>query len=143
MKLTIVRIGKIREPYILAAENHYLTMLPALKIITLKGKDDVQKDSQEVINRLAAERNVYILAEIGKPHDSLAFAQMVQPYLQGLEEATLVIAGPFGWYYEILPAAWHRLSLSPLTFPHELAYIVLLEQIFRANKISKGQKYHY
>ncbi len=53
------------------------------------------------------------------------------------------MGGPFGWQYDLLPRNFKLLSLSPLIFPHELASVVILEQIYRANKIMKGQEYHY
>ena len=143
MAITIFRIGKIREPYIQEAEKHYLKMLPTITSITLKGSDSAVEDSKILVKKLVGIKNVHILAEKGKLLNSYTFANHMQSALLGLDDITLVIAGPFGWDYQLLPKSWQLLSLSPLTFPHELAYVLLLEQLFRATKIVKGQKYHY
>lgn len=143
MHLQIIRVGKIREPYIQEAEKHYLKLLPRLEVLTIKGTDTAKADTQLIVQKLTNSKNIYILAEKGKEYNSLQFAQLMNPYLSLGQHATLVFAGPFGWDYSLLPKSWHLLSLSLLTFPHELAYIILLEQLFRASKIGRGQKYHY
>lgn len=99
----------------------------------------------ELSVELLEEQDVaIILAEEVKTMDSPSFAQSLTKWSdQGQRELTFIIAGPFGFDRALLKHADHVLSLSPMTFPHEMAYVILLEQLYRAGTILTGKTYHY
>lgn len=107
------------------------------------------KVKELVVNEHTAEilkeQDVTImLTEEGKTMGSMTFAKTLLTWSEhGQRELTFVIAGPFGFNRDLLKHADHVLSLSPMTFPHEMAYVILLEQLYRAGTILAGKTYHY
>ena len=100
---------------------------------------------QELTSEMIDNQDVAILlAEDGKTMDSMDFAQSLPKWSeQGQRELTFIIAGPFGFDRKLTKHADYILSLSPMTFPHEMAYLILLEQIYRAGTILTNKTYHY
>lgn len=147
MAIILVRFGKVRSSFLQKTEEHYLHLLAKTKIPfeirTIKGKDDKIADTSLIVDKYKQESNVFILAEGGRVHTSEQFSELISPGFDNHDPCYLILGGPFGWHYQSFPKHFKLLSLSPLTFPHELAYVVLLEQLFRAFKIAKGQEYHY
>jgi len=95
------------------------------------------------VERLLTQRGtLYLLDETGVQEDSLAFAQRVYAWTLSNDTVHLAIGPAEGWpgIESLKPLA--RLSLSEMTFPHELAAVVLIEQLYRATEISRGSKYH-
>jgi len=85
-----------------------------------------------------------ILSEDGTTHESIPFARTLENWSDhGQKELIFIIAGPFGFDRTLLKHIDHQLSLSPMTFPHEMAYVLLLEQLYRAGTILAGKTYHY
>lgn len=147
MAIILVRFGKVRSTFLQATEQHYLDLLTKTKTLvevrTLKGKDDKNADTQMIVDKYKDQAKVMILAESGKNYTSEQFAQLISPAFSTHDPLYLIMGGPFGWQYSLFPSTFQLLSLSPLTFPHELAYTILLEQLYRAVKITRGQEYHY
>jgi 23S rRNA (pseudouridine1915-N3)-methyltransferase len=83
---------------------------------------------------------VSLLDRGGEELDSVAFSRFLEQRRQSGMDVCFVIGGPFGLE---LPHVEHRLSLGALTLPHQLARVVLLEQLYRAHKILAGEPYHY
>lgn len=85
-----------------------------------------------------------LLSEKGKTTDSVAFARTLITWSDhGQRPLTFVVAGPHGFTKDLIAHADHLLSLSPMTFTHEMAYVILLEQLYRAGTILAGKTYHY
>ena len=107
------------------------------------------KLEEQVVDELTSEllnnQDVAILlSEGGKTMDSITFAKSLTKWSEhGQREMTFIVAGPFGFDRALLTHADHVLSLSPMTFPHEMAYVILLEQLYRAGTILAGKTYHY
>lgn len=158
LDLTIVSYGKIKEKAYQKMIEEYLKRLKPLarlKYIELEAVPFSDKN-QEAVKRLEGERLnnylekylssnsskssslVYLLAERGKKFDSPDFAN----WLNKEQPLVLVIGGALGFSEEIYNS-YPSLSLSDLTFPHELARLILLEQIYRAATILTNKKYHY
>jgi 23S rRNA (pseudouridine1915-N3)-methyltransferase len=97
-------------------------------------------DDEAVARRIPERAYVCLLDSRGRPYSSEAFAGWVEERRQGGRDVCFVIGGPYGTQLE---RADHALSLGPLTLPHQLARVVLLEQLFRAHKILAGQPYHH
>lgn len=151
LNITLITIGKIKEAYLNQASLEYLKrikpygrlVVQELKAepfsITTKGK--AKKIEAERIQNILDKKtgaDIYLLAEHGTLFNSVEFAAKFNTN----HELVLVIAGSLGFTKE-LENKYPKLSLSPLTFPHELARVVLLEQIYRAATIINKKEYHY
>ena len=86
---------------------------------------------------------VILLDECGKEFRSIEFAKWLQPFEDNGETICFVIGGPFGLTPAIKKEATHTIALSKMTLPHDLAKVILLEQLFRAFTILRGKSYHY
>jgi 23S rRNA (pseudouridine1915-N3)-methyltransferase len=86
---------------------------------------------------------VCVLDREGRQVSSESLAGSLEGWRAGGRAVCFVIGGPFGLADAVLERATERISLGPITLPHQLARVVLLEQLFRAHKIVLGQRYHY
>jgi len=153
--LTLVTIGKLKDEFYAGAAAQYLKRLKPyarLKLVELPAvawRDNNHEaakalEGQRISNflRQTAQAKIFLLAERGRSFNSEKFALWLEDQAGGGQSLVLVISGALGFsaaLYERYPA----ISLSPLTFPHELARVVLLEQIYRAATILKNKTYHY
>ena len=135
MKYTVLAVGRIRPPFADDAE-HYRKMLGGharVEVVELRETDDVE--------RRIPERSYRVLLDVGgRTRDSAAFARWLEDRRQGGRDVCFVIGGAFGVQ---LDRCDERLSFGPMTFPHQLARVMLLEQLFRAHKILAGEPYHH
>ncbi len=135
------------------ATRHYLDLLKPLMTVTvrevkevpLKGRSEsevLREEGRRLLAQWPQVPSVAALAVEGRTLDTQAFAARVQ---QAFERggAGFVIGGSLGLADEVLGHADERLSLSALTLPHQLVRVVLLEQLFRAGKILRGEPYHH
>lgn len=153
--VTIVAIGKLKSSACLELADDYflrLKKIAKVKVIELAGgrfaegqaRVSRNQDSQRVLEWLdnCNSSCVYLLAENGQAHDSISWAKMLEQWDAANEKVILVIGGAAGLNPQILDKA-KRLSLSSLTWPHELARVLLLEQLYRGLLINAGREYHY
>ncbi|HXA54557.1 MAG TPA: 23S rRNA (pseudouridine(1915)-N(3))-methyltransferase RlmH [Solirubrobacteraceae bacterium] len=136
MRVIVVGEARVRPPF---ADDmaHYGKLLS--RYVTL---DLLQvRSAGAVARRVSREAFVSLLAADGRAYDSLAFSAFIEERRRAGGELTFVVGGPFG--APPLPRVDHRLSLGTLTLPHQLAWVVLLEQLYRAHKIISGEPYHY
>jgi 23S rRNA (pseudouridine1915-N3)-methyltransferase len=135
MRYYVVAVGKARAPY-LDDLQHYE------KLLSRHARVDVIEvaDDEAVSRRIPERAYVCLLDSRGSTYSSEAFARWVEDRRQGGRDVCFVIGGPYGTQ---LAHADHSLSFGPLTLPHQLARVVLLEQLFRAHKILAGESYHY
>ncbi len=151
LNITIVAIGKIKESYWKEAALEYekrLRPYGRIKIEELKSesfssstKDKAKEEESkrlELYLEKKEEADIYLLSEYGELLESPAFAKKIDCN----KELVLVIAGTQG-FSDKLFKTYAKISLSPLTFPHELARVVLLEQLYRAATIINKKDYHY
>ncbi len=146
-KIRILWVGKTREGYLQAGIDRYTGLLKHhadLQIKTIKeerGCKDrglaIKKEGERILR--AVEGDFILLSERGILLDSLKFAEL----LDRRERLTFVLGGPFGVDRPVYEGAEMVLSLSPLTFTHEMSRLILLEQLYRAFTIIKGKGYHY
>lgn len=135
MKISILAVGKGKVPY-LDDIDHYLRLLSRyVKLDLVEVRDD-----QQLIKRLPQRAYTVLLAERGRQYDSLEFSQFIEARQQAAMELVFIIGGAFGTSFD---SPDHLLSLGKLTFPHQLAKVLLLEQLYRAHKIIAGERYHY
>lgn len=151
LNITIITIGKVREDYLDQAASEYIKRIKPYGRLTLQElkAESFSDTTKDKAKRLEAERieavlkrkdeaDIYLLSEHGTLFDSLDFAAELNNH----KELVLVIAGSLGFAKD-LEDKYPKISLSPLTFPHELARVVLLEQIYRAATIINKKEYHY
>ena len=99
------------------------------------------RDAQALARRVPRGAFVSLLAAEGRAYDSLQFSAFLEERRREGAEVAFVVGGPFG--APPLERVDHRLSLGAMTLPHQLAWVVLLEQLYRAHKILAGEPYHY
>ncbi|HEV3072477.1 MAG TPA: 23S rRNA (pseudouridine(1915)-N(3))-methyltransferase RlmH [Solirubrobacteraceae bacterium] len=99
------------------------------------------RDEQAVARRMPQAAFVSLLTPAGRSYDSVAFSAFLEERRRAGAVLAFVIGGPFG--PPPLQRVDHHLSLGPMTLPHQLAWVVLLEQLYRAHKILAGEPYHY
>jgi 23S rRNA (pseudouridine1915-N3)-methyltransferase len=152
LKITLVAVGKIKEKFWQTAMDEYVKRLKpytVLNFVEIKAesfsnqnkKQAQASENQRLINALEKynKQNIYLLAEAGQEFDSLKFAK----FIASQSEIILVIGGALGWAEEIKQKYPQSISLSQLTMPHEMARVVLLEQVYRATTILNNKEYHY
>jgi 23S rRNA (pseudouridine1915-N3)-methyltransferase len=99
-------------------------------------------EAQSIAKRYLPDDHVIALDLKGKEYDSEGLAALVEQLSQTPKRICFVIGGPLGLSREVLHTAAHTVSLSRLTLTHEMSRLILLEQLYRAHTIIKGEKYH-
>ncbi len=135
MKVTILAVGRLRPPYVDDVE-HYLKMLSRYATV-----DVVEVREGDAVARRIPDRSfVVLLDERGRQMTSEAFAAFLDERRHAARPLCFVIGGAFGIE---LASADATLSLGRMTLPHQLARVVLVEQLYRAHKILAGEPYHH
>ena len=134
MRLTVIAVGRLRPPFQDDVE-HYRKLLAGRARLELV---EVRED-EKVPPRVPDRAYKVLLASEGRTFDSVEFSDWLEERRMDGRDLCFVIGGPKGLELD----ADMRLSLGPMTLPHQLARVVLLEQIFRAHKILAREPYHY
>jgi 23S rRNA (pseudouridine1915-N3)-methyltransferase len=136
VRITVLGEGRLRAPYEddVAHYTKLLSRYVRLELIEVR-------EAEAVAKRVPARAFVSLLAAEGRSYDSVAFSAFMEERRQSGEDLAFVIGGAFG--PPQLERVDQRLSLGAMTLPHQLARVVLLEQIYRAHKILAGESYHY
>jgi 23S rRNA (pseudouridine1915-N3)-methyltransferase len=135
MRTIVLAVGRLRPPY-QDDIQHYRKLLARytrLEVIELR-------EDQSVEGRIPERAFVTLLDSQGQQFDSLAFSRWLEQRRQSGRDLCFVVGGPRGLDLDACDA---KLSLGRMTLPHQLARVVLLEQVYRANKILAGEPYHY
>jgi 23S rRNA (pseudouridine1915-N3)-methyltransferase len=135
MRILVIAVGRLRPPF-QDDSQHYQKLLAGLGRVELV---EVREDEQ-VARRIPDRAFVILLASDGRTFSSIEFSEWLGERRHEGRDLCFVIGGPRGLD---LDRADLRLSLGPMTLPHQLARVVLLEQIFRAHKILAREPYHY
>ncbi|MDP9386008.1 MAG: 23S rRNA (pseudouridine(1915)-N(3))-methyltransferase RlmH [Actinomycetota bacterium] len=137
MRIVVLSVGRLKPPFADDVE-HYRRLLSRQARLELV---EVRED-EAVARRIPERAHVVALDDRGRAHDSEGFARWMEGRRQSGLDLCFVLGGPFGHGPGGARADEH-LSLGPMTLPHQLARVVLLEQIFRAHKILAGEPYHH
>ena len=135
MRIVVVAVGRLKPPWADDVE-HYRRLLGRHARVEIV---EVRED-EAVDRRLPKDAYVVLLDRGGDELDSEAFARFLEERRQAGRDLAFVLGGPFGIALE---HADRRLSFGPITLPHQLARVVLLEQLYRAHKILAREPYHY
>ncbi len=136
MRIIVVAVGRLRPPYV-DDIGHYVKLLGRYVRLEVV---EVREDAL-VGPRIPGRSFVSLLDVDGVRLDSLGFSRFIEQRRASGLDLCFAIGGPFGDLR--LERVDHRLSLGPMTLPHQLARVVLLEQIYRAHKIIAGEPYHH
>ena len=157
LNINIVCIGKIKENYLKDAINEYskrlskycklnITELPDEKIpdkLNESLSNEIKiKESNSILNHIKKDSYIICLDLTGKEFTSEEFSKNIENLSLQTSNITFVIGGSLGLSSDILKKAHQKICFSKMTFPHQLIRVFLLEQLFRAFKISNGETYH-
>ena len=135
----IIAIGKVRKTWVQEGIEIYLKRLPGLTIVELRDGNP-EKEAESIRQTLRSDEWPVMLMEQGETLTSISFSERLRNL--GSQRLAFVIGGADGLTAELKGLAHWKLSLSPMTFPHELARLLLIEQLFRAQAIQQGSPYH-
>lgn len=158
MKVTIVAAGKIKEKYLTAGIEEFVKrMTPYAKVKIVEIDEErmperpseaekqqvLDKEGQRLLKQVPGSGYLIVLDVGGEKISSEAFAEKIQALgVQGESHLVFLIGGAFGLSAEARRAANFRLSFSSMTFTHQMARLLLVEQLYRAFKIARGEPYH-
>ncbi len=136
MRFIVLAVGRLRPPYV-DDMQHYQ------KLIARQARVEVVelREEEKVGKRIPEGAFVSMLDAGGEEMDSVAFSRFLEDRRQGGRDVCFVIGGPKG--LELDRPVDHKLSLGRMTLPHQLARVVLMEQLFRGHKILANEPYHY
>ncbi len=155
MRYTVVAVGKLKERFWKDACAEYAKRLGAYGKVDLREVADIdpakaggveqsrRKEGEAILAAVPDRSHVILLAIDGKQRSSEDFsAHLDELALRGKSDLTFVIGGSDGVSADVRARADETFSFGPITLPHNLARVVLLEQVYRACKISRGEPYH-
>lgn len=155
MKINIVTVGNLKEKYLVECQKEYLKRIGRFHIINVieiaeeklpknYSQADISKCLVREGNKIEGYLNGFVVAmDIkGKTMDSVEFAKKIENISLNFDTITFVIGSSYGLSEDIKQKANLKFSFSPMTFPHQLFRIMLLEQIYRASTISGNILYH-
>jgi 23S rRNA (pseudouridine1915-N3)-methyltransferase len=135
VRYLVLAVGRLRPPFTDDVEHYEKLLRRQARVEVVEVRED------EALERRIPERAYVVLLDAGgRELSSEAFAAFLEQRRQAGLDVVFVLGGPFGTSLE---RADTRLSLGPMTLPHQLARVVLLEQLFRGHKILAGEPYHH
>lgn len=156
MKIILIVVGKTDKKHILEGIAEYEKRLShyckfELKVIadvknskTMPAIVQMQKEGELILSTVRPLSELILLDEKGNEHTSIEFAKFIEKKgISGQRELTFVVGGPYGFSSEVKLAATAMLSLSRLTFSHQIVRLIFMEQLYRAMSIIKGEPYHH
>ncbi len=148
-ELTLLVVGKLKDFHLEALEADYLKRIvnPSLQILEVKASAENKEAEGEALIKKIKEiapggAHVIAMSEWGKKMTSVAFADWSEGLIQKPQKVIFVIAGAEGFSEAFLKSTQEKISLSDLTFPHKIARLLLVEQIYRAQTIRQKHPYH-
>ena len=154
MKIALVVIGKTDAGYFVEAINEYknrlvhyipfeMEVIPDIKNVrNLSESQQKEKEGELILKTLQPGDYLVLLDEKGKEFTSEEFSKKIDALSMETSNLTFIIGGSLGLTQELLSICHLKICFSKMTFPHQLIRVFLLEQIFRAFKIAKGETYH-
>lgn len=143
----LIVVGRLKDSHLEAIELDYLKRInnPDLIIHELKASAENKQAEGEAILKKVKElgsTHLVLMSEWGKRMTSVAFADWTRVTFEKSSKVVFVIAGAEGFSEEVIKSCQEKISLSEMTFPHKLARILLIEQLYRAQTIRTGHPYH-
>lgn len=155
MKIELLVIGKTAFPYLREGIaiyekrlRHYipftLTVLPDVKQArNMRPEELKRKEGEQILKKIAPNDQLYLLDERGKAHTSIQFSQFLDKQMQAAHKRIVfVIGGAYGFSPAVYQRANGKITLSAMTFSHQMIRLFIVEQIYRAMTIMRGEPYH-
>lgn len=149
-------MGKTGKPFLNDGEQHYMNRLkhyitferieiPDVKLAKSLSEEQIkQKEGEQILGKLSASERLFLLDEKGKEFSSEQFADFLQKeFNKGGQGVAFVIGGPYGFSQEMYQKADGKISLSQMTFSHQMVRMFFIEQLYRSMTILKGEPYHH
>jgi 23S rRNA (pseudouridine1915-N3)-methyltransferase len=156
MQLTLMCIGKTGKAFLEEGEREYmkrlshyvpfeLLILPDIKQAKSLSEEQIKvKEGQQFLDKIQAQDTVILLDEKGKQFDSIGFSDFIQEqFNRGGKHLYFLVGGPYGFSDAIYQRANGKISLSKMTFSHQMIRLFFVEQLYRAMTILKGEPYHH
>ncbi|MBP8791310.1 MAG: 23S rRNA (pseudouridine(1915)-N(3))-methyltransferase RlmH [Breznakibacter sp.] len=156
MKVMLIVIGKTDESYLETGIAKYVNRLVHYIPFELKILADVRRnrnisfeqqkkmEGELLLQQFLSGDEVFLLDEKGKNYSSRSFSEFIdKKVMVGVKRLVFVIGGPYGFSSEVYDKATGRISLSDMTFSHQMVRLIFVEQLYRAMSISKGEPYHH
>ena len=135
MRIVVLAIGRLRPPFEDDVAHYEKLLRGQARVEVVEVRDDDQLE-----RRIPARAFVSLLDSQGSEMDSVQFSRFIEERRQQGRDVCFVVGGAFG---SALERYDHRLSFGPMTFPHQMARVMLLEQLYRAHKILANEPYHH
>ncbi len=158
LSVTLICVGKLKEKFYIDAAAEYRKRLGGycrLECVELAeqrlpqnptpGEIDaaLEREAASILAKVPDSASIVALCVEGKLHSSEELAQLIEKWEHSsAKHLVFIIGGSYGLHASVKAKAWVRLSMSPMTFPHHLARVMLLEQLYRTCKIREGSGYH-
>lgn len=151
MRMKLICVGKLKEKYLKDACSEYskrISRFGKIEIIEVLDENDERPgalavEGERILKNVRSGEFVITLEINGEMLSSEHFSDKISDLaVRGISDITFIIGGSGGLYESVSKIADYKLSFSKMTFPHQLARVMLLEQIYRAYKINEGGKYH-
>lgn len=155
MKTELIVVGKTDNPHFITGIEDYvrrichyvpfnITVIPELKNNKNRGVEQQKvQEGQLILKKIEAADTVVLLDEHGKEFRSVELAAWLEKKQQSVRKLVFVIGGPYGFSPEVYARANEKISLSKLTFSHQMVRLIFVEQLYRACTILKGEPYHH
>jgi 23S rRNA (pseudouridine1915-N3)-methyltransferase len=156
MKLTLLMVGQTDQKYLREGVDLYAARLKHYIDFKLEFIPDVKKgrnmtieqqrikEGELILSKKTSYKEIHLFDEKGKLMTSIEFAEFLQKKMaSGIKELVFVIGGPYGFSEDVYHQADTSVSLSKMTFSHQLARLLCVEQFYRAFTILKGEPYHH
>ena len=147
MKINLIVIGKLKEKFLVDGVAEYLKRLKKFATVEVREIPEcrtVEEEGQKILSLAGQNSWLCVLDVSGAALTSEEFARKIAELnLNGVSNLTFAIGGAFGLSEELRRAAAFRLSLSKMTLTHQMARLILVEQIYRAFKINRNEPYHW
>lgn len=156
MKITLIAVGKTTERYFVDAIDEYkarlkhyipfeLEIIPELK--NTKNLSEIQQKEKEgelILKQLQTGDYLVLLDEHGREYSSVKFAEYIEKKMANVSRRLVfVVGGPYGFSEKVYAAAHEKLSVSKMTFSHQMIRMIFIEQIYRAMTILSNEPYHH
>ena len=135
MRIYVLAVGRLRPPFADDVQHYQKLLAGHARVEATELRDE-----EKVDGRIPPRAYTVLLSPEGKMFDSVGFSRFMEERRQSGQDLCFIVGGPRGLELDRCDL---RLSFGPLTLPHQLARVVLLEQIYRAHKILAGEPYHY
>jgi 23S rRNA (pseudouridine1915-N3)-methyltransferase len=156
VRIKLICVGKTGKSFLEEGENHYLARLkhyvhferieiPDIKQVKNLSEEQIKvREGEQILSKIGLNERLFLLDENGQTFSSEKFADFLQKeFNKGGQSIIFVIGGPYGFSDEVKARAAGKVSLSAMTFSHQMVRMFFIEQVYRAMTIQRGEPYHH